>query len=90
MLAPSNAAYTTDIVGTGGFSSSDYYSTFGGTSAACPYAAGAAAVLQAAAKSINGSFLTPAQVQSFLVNNGDYITDSKSAITKPRINLASA
>ncbi|MHC4526116.1 MAG: S8 family serine peptidase, partial [Planctomycetota bacterium] len=45
VLAPSNQAYTTDISGSSGYSSSDYTSSFGGTSAACPYAAGAVAIL---------------------------------------------
>lgn len=83
MFAPANNAYTTDITGSGGYTSS-----FGGTSAACPYAAGAAAVLQHAAKSITGHYLTPWQVSSYLKNNGDTVTDSKIAISKPRINLA--
>jgi subtilisin family serine protease len=90
LFAPSNNAYTTDIVGTGGYSSGDYYPTFGGTSAASPYAAGSAAVLQQAAKAKTGSYLTPAQVKSYLVNNGDNVTDGKVAITKPRINLGHA
>jgi uncharacterized repeat protein (TIGR02543 family) len=90
VLAPSNAAYTTDIAGSGGYDSGDYYSTFGGTSAACPYAAGAAAVLQHTAKAFTGSYLTPAQVKQYLVNYGDNVTDDKVAITKPRINLGAA
>ncbi len=90
LFAPSNAAYTTDISGLGGHSDGDYYTDFGGTSAASPYAAGAAAVLQAAAKAKTGSFLTPAEVQAYLVNNGDNVTDSKVAITRPRINLGNS
>jgi len=90
LFAPSNQAYTTDIVGAGGESSGDYDPTFGGTSAACPYAAGAAAVLQQAAKAKTGSYLTPAQVKTYLVNNGDNVTDAKVAVTKPRINLGRA
>ncbi len=91
LLAPSNQAYTTDIVGPGGYNpSGDYFATFGGTSAACPYAAGAAAVLQQAAKAKSGFYLTPAQVKAYLVDNGDDVTDSKSGITTPRINLGRA
>ena len=63
---------------------------FGGTSAACPYAAGSAAVLQQAAKAKTGAYLTPAQVKTYLVNNGDNVTDGKVAVTKPRINLGRA
>ena len=90
LLAPSNNCYTTDISGSGGYSSGDYVSTFGGTSAACPYAAGAAACLQSAAKAINGSFLSPTEVRSILTSTGDPITDPKNSITKPRINLEEA
>jgi len=63
---------------------------FGGTSAACPYAAGAAACLQNAAKTITGSYLTPSEVKSTLVNTGDLIADGKVSITKPRVNLEEA
>ena len=90
LFAPCNDAYTTDIAGSGGYSSGDYYDSFGGTSAACPYAAGSAACLQSAAESITGSFLTPAQVRLILANTGDLITDGKVSITKPRIDLAAA
>ncbi|MBP8132027.1 MAG: S8 family serine peptidase, partial [Candidatus Hydrogenedentes bacterium] len=54
LLAPANACYTTDITGSSGYSTGDYYSSFGGTSAACPYAAGAVASLQSAAMGILG------------------------------------
>ena len=75
ILAPSNNAYTTDIVGGGGYSGGDYSTSFGGTSAACPYAAGAVAALQSAAMARTGSFLTPAQVRTKLVNTGVPVTD---------------
>jgi subtilisin family serine protease len=90
LFAPSENAYTPDIVGAGGYSAGDYISGFGGTSAACPYAAGAAAVLQGAARDKTGAFLTPAQVKQYLVNNGDDVTDGKVAVTKPRVNLGEA
>lgn len=90
VLAPSNQCYTTDIVGSGGYSSGDYYSSFGGTSAACPYAAGAVACLQSAAKAIRGSYLSPSEVRTILTSSGDNITDGKVAITKPRVNLGHA
>ncbi|MDY6839504.1 MAG: S8 family serine peptidase [Thermodesulfobacteriota bacterium] len=89
-FAPSNEAYTTDIVGGGGYEPGDYVPDFGGTSAACPYAAGAAACLQSASMAANGIFLTPAQVRSTLVLTGDLITDTKASITKPRVNLGAA
>ena len=90
VLAPSNQCHTTDIIGSGGYSSGDYYSTFGGTSAACPYTAGAVACLQSAAKAIRGSYLSPSEVRTILTSTGDNITDGKVAITKPRVNLARA
>jgi hypothetical protein len=91
LFAPSNHAYSTDIRGSGGYDTSDYYPSFGGTSAACPYSAGSAACLQSAAKAITGSFLTPAEVRSSLTGTGDLVTDPKvPSITKPRINLQSA
>jgi len=86
LLAPSNWATTTQLGG--GYWTASY--GFGGTSAASPYAAGAAACLQSAAKAITGAFLTPDQLQSTLMNTGDSITDTKVAITKPRINLGNA
>ncbi len=90
VLAPSNQCYTTDIIGSGGYSSGDYYSAFGGTSAACPYAAGTVACLQSAAKTIRGSYLSPSEVRTILTSTGDNVTDGKVAITKPRINLQRA
>ena len=90
LFAPSNSAYSTDITGTGGYSAGDYYSSFGGTSAACPYAAGGAVVLQSAAKYLTGCYLTPADVKSKLTSTGHNITDDKVTITKPRIDLAAA
>ena len=93
LFAPNNNTYTTDIVGSGGYSTGDYYSTFGGTSASCPYAAGAAACLQNGAKAITGSFLSPVEVRALLTSTGDLITDTKEgniSLTKPRVNLGAA
>lgn len=89
-FAPSHNAYTTDIVGSGGYTSGDYFDSYGGTSAASPYAAGAAAVLQSAAKALTGNYLTPDEVRRYLTTYGDLITDGKVAVTKPRINVARA
>jgi len=90
ILAPANMAYTTDIVGASGYSSGDYHDSFGGTSAACPYAAGAVACLQSAAKARIGRYLSPLEVRDILIATGDNITDHKSNVTKPRINLGRA
>ncbi len=90
IFAPSNQAYTTDIVGAGGYDAGSYTPGFGGTSAACPYAAGAVAGLQNASYQLTGNYLTPAQVKAKLIATGDPRTDSKVAITKPRVNLGNA
>ncbi|MEF3697351.1 S8 family peptidase [Desulfolutivibrio sp.] len=86
LLAPSNQCYTLQCAAQG----STFNTAFGGTSAASPYAAGAAAALQSAAKEERGEFLTPAQVKSLLVGTGRPITDTKAAVTKPRVNLQAA
>ena len=91
IFAPSNNAYTPTIVGTGDSTVNNNYTTrFGGTSAAAPYSAGAAAVLQSAAKAKMGRFLSPAEVQQYFVTNGQSITDSKASLTKPRVDLGAA
>ncbi len=90
ILAPADPVYTTDIVGSAGYSTGDYYPYFNGTSSACPFAAGAVAALQSAAKQITGDYLTPVQVKSLLASSGDPVTDTKVTITKPRVNLGTA
>jgi subtilisin family serine protease len=81
LFAPSNNAATTDLAG-------GYLNDFGGTSAACPYAAGIAAVMQSAAKAATGGFLTPVQVRTRLSSAGDLITYEAAGVTKTRPNLA--
>jgi subtilisin family serine protease len=90
LLAPSHQAYTTDIVGSSGYSSGDYATGFGGTSAASPYVAGAVAVLQSAAQSLIGRLLTPVEIREKLTSTGDLVTDTKAAVTTPRVNLGRA
>lgn len=90
LFAPSSDACTTDVVGTPGYVSGDYNPEFGGTSASCPYAAGAVACLQSAAQAHLGYYFSPAQVRDLLARTGDLVTDTKTPITKPRINLSRA
>lgn len=90
ILAPADLAHTLDVVGPEGYSADDYCSDFGGTSAACPYAAGAVACLQSASQAIRGSYLTPSQVRDILTSTGDDVTDPKADLAKPRINLGRA
>jgi parallel beta-helix repeat protein/predicted outer membrane repeat protein len=90
IFAPGDPIYTTDIVGAAGYTSGNFVPDFGGTSAATPFAAGAVAVLQQAAKTIMGHYLTPEQVRTSLVSSGDLVTDTKVDITKPRVNIGNA
>lgn len=86
LYAPADKCNTLQCAAKGATFNTD----FGGTSAASPYAAGAAAALQSAAKARLGRYLTPAEVKTVLTATGVKVTDSKVAVTKPRVNLAAA
>ena len=91
VLAPSHHAYTLDISGTGTGANSDFVTTFGGTSAACPYAAGVVACLQSAALIQLGTFFSPDEVRDILVGTGTMISDGKApSVVKPRVDLWAA
>lgn len=61
VVAPGVKIYATDISGSAGYSTGDYYSSFNGTSSACPNAAGVAALIL----SVNPNF-TQTQVRQIL------------------------
>jgi predicted outer membrane repeat protein len=90
ILAPADPVYTTDIIGSDGYSDGDYYPYFNGTSSACPFAAGCVAALQSASVANNGAILPPETIRSILKQTGKPVTDTKVAITKPRVNLGAA
>jgi predicted outer membrane repeat protein len=90
VFAPADPVYTLDMVGRAGYTTGDYFPSFNGTSSACPFVAGCVASIQQAARERLGRFLTPAEVRELLVTTGDAVTDTKVAITKPRVNLGAA
>ena len=61
------------------------YVNFVNTSASAPYAAGAIAILQSAAKTVLDQYLTPAEVLDALVENGKSVSNGR--IEKPLIDL---
>lgn len=90
LLAPSHNTHTTDIIGSDGYSSTDYDTSFGGTSAASPYAAGSAAVIQSASVQLRDRFFAPTEIESLLTETGQAIVDYKNDVLKPRIDLDNA
>ena len=80
LLAPSTLAHVPAMGG---------HSDFNGTSAASPYAAGAAAVFLDALLASNTA-LTPDDVLSRFVSTGVATFDLKSGITKPLVDLGAA
>lgn len=62
-LTPGTRIHTTDISGSGGYTSTQYMTDFNGTSSACPFAAGVAALIL----SVNPA-LTPDLVRAIMQN----------------------
>ena len=69
IVAPGVKIYSTDISGSAGYSSNNYFPSFNGTSAACPHAAATAALIL----SLNPN-LSQAQVRQILETKTDKIT----------------
>lgn len=92
LYAPAHDATCCDKVYTSAISSWNYISYFGGTSAATPYAAGCAVLLQQRAKQSLGRYLTKDEVKSILTSTGTIIEDSTKTpkVSKPFINLNAA
>ena len=67
IVAPT-IVYTTDIAGADGYNSGDYDDTFNGTSAACPNAAGVAALALSA-----DTNLTASQLETILMETADKV-----------------
>ena len=80
LLAPSHNASTPRP-------GSAYATSFGGTSAACPYAAGMAAAMQSAVKTAHDYFLTPEEIKTRMVAGGQPITYPAAGFTVPRVDL---
>jgi subtilisin-like proprotein convertase family protein/subtilisin family serine protease len=77
---PGRGIVTADRVGPLGYSSSDYTSSFGGTSSACPLVAGIAALVLSA-----NPALTAQEVREILESTADKIVDNS---TDPQLGLA--
>ncbi len=78
VLAPSHCAQTPQLGG-------GYHSCFGGTSAACPYAAGVAAQIFSLRPST-----TVSELRGALTSTGKAITDARNGITRRRIDAMAA
>ena len=89
----SNTAYFLDLLAPGvtirTTARGGGYRNFSGTSAAAPFAAGVAALVQSAHRDAHGNFLAPFSVESRLEQYGAPITDSRPNpdITKPRTDV---
>ncbi len=68
VMAPGIHVRTTDITGSAGYSSGNYFTTFNGTSAAAPHVTALAALI----RSVNPS-LTVQQVRDLITNNADKV-----------------
>jgi thermitase len=66
VVAPGNNIYTPDWSGSNGYTSGDYFSEFGGTSASCPFVAGIAALILS-----HNSSLTNTEIRDLIRNTAE-------------------
>ncbi len=71
--APGVLMQTTDIAGAGGYSGTAYTASFNGTSSACPFTAGAVALLHSEAIELTGAALTPNDAQRLLEDSAEEV-----------------
>ena len=91
--APGVQIYTTDRQGSSGYSSDDYYSSFNGTSSACPLVAGLAGVIWS-----QNPGITNTQVRNIINETADQVggyyydpnTGKSNELGHGRINLGAA
>ncbi|MBI5375413.1 MAG: S8 family serine peptidase [Candidatus Schekmanbacteria bacterium] len=69
---------------------SDGGAYYGGTSMAAPHVVGAAALIQQNAKKLDGTAMTPTQIQSKFKSTGVPVTDSATGLTFKRIDAYAA
>jgi subtilisin family serine protease len=91
ILAPSHRAYTTDIVGFGGYNTAIMTPVSGARPRHVPMRPGRLPRCNRPAQATQGRFLSPAEVRTILTTTGDLVTDIKNtSIRKPRVNLGRA
>ncbi len=69
IMAPGVYIYTTDITGSIGYSTGNYYNSFNGTSSAAPHVAGLAALIRSISPSFNAQ-----QVRDILLNSAEKVS----------------
>ncbi|HOX24348.1 MAG TPA: S8 family serine peptidase [Candidatus Krumholzibacteria bacterium] len=93
LAAPGVLMQTTDIAGFNGYAGGDYVANFNGTSSACPFTAGAAALVQSEALALTGAALTPNDLQRILEESAEdvggyvYVDGVSNELGNGRLNV---